>query len=317
MPPMYRLADAISDTALLRRRLKRRRLEEAEARRLRFVEEYAPGRSFVDVGGMYGMHGDIAFQAEAAGATEVTLFDSGEPSPAFLERAAAQRSKIRTVQGDLEDPVSMERVGVHDVVWCTGVIYHTPNPFLQISHLRSITRRYLFLGSATIPEIPGVPQACVYYPYLEQSARAPWARGWRDPAGALGIGTPFYERPMYGHGNCWWGITPSAMRAMVRSARFEIVEEYPNTDYPWGMGLLATPVDEHPSLPPVDYYRRRGEALANGHTLPFDGYYDKGPDAVATIDDAFPDPKGLPQLDVEPTWWQRLHRRLRRPADHG
>lgn len=172
MAPMYRLADAISDTALLRRRLRRKQLAADEARRGRFIREYAPGRSFADIGGMYGIDGDVAFQAEAAGASRVTLFDSTEPSQRFLERRTAQGSAIRTVEGDLEDPISMQKVGEHDVVYCNGLIYHTPNPFLELTNLRAITGEYLLVGSATIPEIAGVPQACVYYPFLGTAERA-------------------------------------------------------------------------------------------------------------------------------------------------
>jgi hypothetical protein len=316
MSPVYRLADAISDAALLRRRLRRKQATEEQERRGRFIREYVPGRSFVDVGGMYGIDGDVAFQAEAAGATRVTLFDSLDPTPRFLERHRAQGSAIRTVQGDLEDPVSMQKVGEHDVVYCSGVIYHTPNLLLQLTHLHSITREHLLLGSATIPEIPGVPQACVYYPFLEAHDRAPWARGWRhDPEHAIGVGTAFDPRPMYGHANCWWGITPSALRAMVRSARFEIVDEYRTADYPWGMAVVAKPVAEHPSLPPVDYYRLRGQKLAEGTTLPFDGYYDKGPDARATPEDAYPDNDGFPPFDIERGQWRRAFGRLLRSRD--
>jgi hypothetical protein len=76
------------------------------------------------------------------------------------------------------------------------------------------------------------------------------------------------------------------------------------------MALLAKPVAAPPSMPPTDYYRLRGEQLAAGHTIPFDGYYDKGSDAVATIEDAWPDPVGLPALDVSPPLVQRTIARL-------
>src|SRR5207247_7460826 len=105
----------------------------------------------------------VALRAEEAGAAPVTLFDGREASPTFLERARERGSSIRCVQGDLEDPASVEAIGPHDIVWCTGVIYHTPNPVLQLMHLRKITREWLYLGSATIPALPGFPQACIYY----------------------------------------------------------------------------------------------------------------------------------------------------------
>jgi hypothetical protein len=307
---VYKLAHAISDVARVRRGLRRSQARRWDERRRGFIREHVQGRSFADIGGMFGINGEIAFQAEAAGATQVTLFDSGEPTPQFLERHKTQGSSIRTVQGDLEDPQSMREVGPHDVVWCNGVIYHTPNPFLQLVHLHEITKELLFVGSATIPEIPGVPQACVYYPYLERDDRAPYARGMLKPEGALGVGTEFDERPMYGHGNFWWGITPSAFRAMLRSARFEVIDEYPSSEWPWGTAFAARPLAEHPSLPPTDYYRTRGVKLHEGRTPPFDGYYDKGPDAVATNEDAFPRMDGLPALDISPRWWRRAMNKL-------
>ena len=35
---------------------------------LDYVRRYAPGRSFVDIGGMWGINGRYSFEAEAAGA---------------------------------------------------------------------------------------------------------------------------------------------------------------------------------------------------------------------------------------------------------
>jgi hypothetical protein len=292
------LAQLAVDAARIRRKLRRREGLGETARRLRFIEEHAPGRSFADIGGMFGIDGDIALRAARAGAAPVTLFDAGEPTDTFLERARAQGSDIRVVQGDLEDPVTVAEIGPHQIVWCSGVIYHTPNPVNQLVQLRQITTELLFLGSATIPEIPGFPQACMYYPYLDARDRAPFARAMADPAMCLGLGTPFDDRPMYGHGNFWWGITPSALRAMLRTARFEVVDEIHGEDYPWGLQIIAHPVDEHPSLPPLDYYRRRGERLREGRPPPFDGYYDKGENAVASAQDIHPDMAGVPKPDV-------------------
>lgn len=221
------------------------------------------------------MHGDIVFRAEAAGATEVTLFDAGdEDYGGFAERRRG--SKIRFVQGDLEEPRTIERVGPHDVVWCTGVLYHTPNPVLQLLHLREITRELLFLGTRTIPEIPGFDQACLYYPYLDERSRRAHARAYWDAEHCYAIGTPFDDRPMHGHGNFWWGITPSALRAMLTSARFEVLEERHPHDYPWAVDVVARPIDKDPLLPPRAYYRERGEQNDRGGPgLPFGNYYER------------------------------------------
>jgi hypothetical protein len=302
--------------ARLRRLLGRKPSGDWTQVRHRWIRDNLPGRSFADVGGMFGIHGEIALVAEESGASAVTLFDAGEPTPEFLERSRARGSAIRFVQGDLEDPVALREIGPHDVVWCTGVIYHTPNPVLQLMHLREITRELLYLGTVAIPEVPGVRQACVYYPYLQRAERHAYAAGLADPERTLAVGTPFDERPMYGHGNFWWGITPSALRAMMATARFEVVEERRPPLYPWGVEMVARPVPQHPSLPPVDYYRRRGERRDRGEPqLPFDGYYDKGPDAVASGDDIYPRLDGLPRDETIPRRWRprrRLRQRIRR-----
>jgi hypothetical protein len=309
MPAVSVIGNAIIDLARVRRSVRRQRSAEQPSRGASFIAEHAPGRSFVDIGGMFGIDGDVAFAAEAAGASTITLFDAGEPTPGFLERSSAQGSRIRTVQGDLEDPVSVEQIGPHQVVWCAGVIYHTPNPVQQLINLRRITTELLYLSTATIPEIPGFPQACVYYPYLARGDRAAFARGVADPAMSVAVGTPFDERPMYGHGNFWFGMTPSAVSAMLHTARFEVVEEIHGENHPWGTQFIARPLPLHPSLPPVDYFRRRGELLREGRTPPFDGYYDKGPDAVASADDAYPRMDQLPAPDAGGSWARALRRR--------
>jgi hypothetical protein len=297
---MSLISRTVAEAARVRRRLRRARSDADVDRGASFIVDHAAGRSFADIGGMYGLDGDVAFRAEEAGASPVTLFDAGEPTPAFVARAQERGSAIRCVQGDLEDPLSVEEIGPHAIVWCSGVIYHTPNPVRQLMNLREITTEFLYLSSATIPEIPGFPQASVFYPYLERADRAPFALGIDEPAMALAVGTAFDERPMYGHGNFWWGITPSALRAMLRAARFEVIEEVHGAAYPWNTQLIARPIDAHPSLPPVDYFRRRGEGLREGRPLPFDGYYEKGPDAVATDADAYPQMDAIPPPDRRP-----------------
>jgi hypothetical protein len=249
----------------LRRRINKPTRDNWFRQRHGFIEKHAPGRSFADIGGLYQLHGDIAFRAEAAGATEVTLFDSGDDEyGGFAQRCRETGSKIRFVQGDLEEGLTVTRVGPHDIVWCTGVIYHTPNPVLQLMHLREMTRQLLYLGTHTIPEIPGFRQACIYYPNLPERERRVHARPHWKADQLLAVGPPFDDEPMHGQGNFWWGMTPSAVRAMLATARFEVVEEIRPRDYPWLLDIVARPVDKAPSLPPRYYFRERGERRARG-----------------------------------------------------
>ncbi len=254
-----------------------------EAGRVEWVRQHAPGRSFADIGGLFKLMGDMAFLAEEVGATEVTLFDVGDPDlPAeghlewgdFESKRAARGSKVRYVQGDLEEPVSAERIGVHDVVFYSGVLYHTPNPVLQLLQLRRITRELLFLSTLTIPEVPGFPQACVYYPYLDAADREPYRAGYHWSGDLLGIGRPVDERPMYGYGNCYWGMTRSALLAMLRTARFEVVEERRLPVAPFAIELVCRPLPLDPLFPPTSHFRERQEARERGEDrLPFEDLY--------------------------------------------
>jgi hypothetical protein len=261
----------------LRRRIGKPPYEWGEQRRRQWIQDHVRGRSFADIGGLFHYHGEIALVAEAAGAREVTLFDAGDVNlTEFPEKQRQRESNVRFVQGDLEDPESLKEVGVHDIVWCTGVIYHTPNPVQQLLHLREITRELLYLGTATIPELPGVEQACVYYPFLDDAARRPYARAMYRSEEMIGVGPPFDARPMFGYANFWWGITPSALRAMLRTARFEVVEERRVRESPFGTELVARPIAEAPLLPPRWYYRERGRRRTSGQEqLPFEGYYEQ------------------------------------------
>jgi hypothetical protein len=249
------------------------------------VRDNAPGKSFVDVGGMFKLIGEIAFVAEEAGASSVTMFDAGDPDLIceghpewgwFNKKHADRSSKVRYVQGDLEDPLTPERVGVHDIVFCSGVLYHTPNPVLQLMQLRAMTRETLFLSTLTIPEIPGFPNACVFYPHLDDSARLQYAAGYSWAQDLLGIGPPVDERPMYGFGNCWFGITPSALRSMLRTARFEIERERTLSVSPFVTEVIARPIAMDPMMPPVSYFRERGEAAGRGEPrFTFEGWYEE------------------------------------------
>ena len=172
---MRPLTEAWIAGARARRRVGKPSIEAWAESKRRWIAEHAPGRSFADIGGLF-IDGATSFEAEEAGASSVTLFDVGdrEYAPGYLDEHARRDSKVRYVQGDLHDLAFAEQVGPHDVVWCTGVLYHTPNPVHQLMQLREITRELLFLGTHTIPEVPGVEQACLYYPHLSaESAPCP------------------------------------------------------------------------------------------------------------------------------------------------
>jgi hypothetical protein len=185
-----------------------------------YVRQFAPGHSFADIGCMWGVNGEFAFLAEAAGATAIKGVDVFGPTPEFEERRRSQRSAVEFVLGDCTRPDTIARVGVSDVVLCAGVLYHHPAPFDLLVALRQLCRQTLILRTSTIPEIAGLPNAAVYYPMLSSDDRALWNLSSLGLLHQAGISGPF--APNEGYGNWFWGMTPSCLRSLVETAGFRV-----------------------------------------------------------------------------------------------
>lgn len=198
-------------------------------RRGEIIARLAPGKSFIDVGGMWSVHGRTAFLAEEAGAERVTVVDVMLATPEFEAERMRRGSAVAYATGDLHDAKAIGELGEFDVVWCTGVLYHTPNPLVQVENLGRLARSTLVLGTRVIPEVPGVEQACVFYPLQSAQAQAEWARGMGDEVLRPGATAPFRRDLTYE--NWWWGMSPSAVRAMLDLAGFSVVEEHSPTPF--------------------------------------------------------------------------------------
>jgi len=211
----------------------RRRLGGPQPDREEIVRRHAGGKTFCDVGCMWKVSGRIAFVAEEAGATAVTGVDLMEATPEFEAEHERRSSNVRFLRGDLHDPQTVAAIGPHEVVWCSGVLYHAPNPVLTLERLRELTTELLILQTMTLPELPGVKQGLVFYPGVP-NARL-YARWGQEAARSLRLPQPG-EDP---YAPWWWGISQSALTAMLRAARFEPFEQWGD---PFAVHVLARPV---------------------------------------------------------------------------
>jgi len=210
----------------------RRRFAGPQPDREDIVRRHAAGKTFCDVGCMWKVNGRIAFVAEEAGASSVTGVDVMEATPEFEAERAQRSSNVRFVRGDLHDPGTVADVGPHEVVWCSGVLYHAPNPVLTLQRLRELTTELLILQTMTLPELPGVEQGLVFYPGVPNSRL--YARWGEQAARSLRLPEPG-EDP---YAPWWWGISRSALFAMLRAADFEPVEHWGD---PFAVHVLARP----------------------------------------------------------------------------
>jgi SAM-dependent methyltransferase len=170
----------------------------------RLVRSHAAGAgSFLDVGCMWRIDGANSFAAEEAGAANVTALDIMGATAAFEERHRAVGSRVRFVQGDVNDPGIVE---AHGVVWCSGVLYHVPDPLLTLRRLRELTLDRLLLATEVLP---GRRRGAVFLPTRRDHPGAPDVA----PDDAAGY-APWY-----------WLPTAPAVRSMLAMTGFAVDDE--------------------------------------------------------------------------------------------
>jgi tRNA (mo5U34)-methyltransferase len=155
------------------------------------------GKSVLDVGAWDGF---FSFQAERLGAARVLATDSyswrggGWGTKAGFELArSALGSRVEDLDIDVMD-LSPERVGVFDVVFLLGVLYHVRHPLLALERVASVTRECLIVE--TVVDLLGYPR----------------------PAVAFYSGTELNNDPTN-----WWAPNLAGAEAMLRSVGFSSV----------------------------------------------------------------------------------------------
>lgn len=212
-----------------------------------YIKRYAPGRSFVDVGGMWGIDGGYSFQAERAGATRVVLVDI-DRTDEFDRKLTAAGSSIEFVRADATNPGLVDEIGTFDVVWCCGLLYHVPDPLGLIQNLRRICEQWLVLESLVIPEVPGWPNMATFYPYQSARHRQRWDTSTRGGARRqLGINTDFQSEE--GTTNNFWGMSPSCVESLLRAGGFDLYSSRRMPRGPFRHVFVAAP--EERRIPPA------------------------------------------------------------------
>jgi len=217
-------------------------MAELESIRSRWVAAAAAGKSFAEVGGLWGTVNEQVSVAARAGAADTTMIDVAPDDGSdderlwelFRERANSLGVTDTTcVQGSIDDADTVRRVGRFDAVCCSGVIYHCPEPLHTLRQLSAITRETLILGSATIPEkisssagsFSVAPGAALLVPALTESHRVVLGEWLREVGGgeALGVNYPLQtEWELDDNTAWWWFFTRDYVAAMLRLAGFEV-----------------------------------------------------------------------------------------------
>lgn len=120
------------------------------------LETYIEGKSFIDVGGLWNTVNEKVTVAAKAGAVRTAMLDvmpAGNHLWKMFDERCAEAGVVcdDCISGDINEPSIVERVGIYDVVHCSGVLYHCPNPVFTFNQLRKITRETLIFASIGIP----------------------------------------------------------------------------------------------------------------------------------------------------------------------
>jgi hypothetical protein len=204
--------------------------------RRQWIPEAVPGKSFIEVGGLWGVVNEQVTVAHAAGATSVTQIDAaGEDLwEEFHRRCTAARvAEPRCIVGDINDPALAASVEPADVVHCAGVLYHCPHPLHTLQQLRALTKQTLLLGCATIPEhvsnaageLRLEAGSALFVPAASPFQVAVLAQ-YMTEVDARDV--PGINRPLSGgwdvkdYAPWWWYFTPGFVEAMLKLAGFRV-----------------------------------------------------------------------------------------------
>jgi hypothetical protein len=214
----------------------------------RMVQEVARGRSFVDIGGLYGIVRERASVAHAAGAAHVTLMDMEAPDcPWWAEMDAHLRaqgvSDFTLLPRDIHDYKGPR----FDVVFSSGVLYHVPDPLGYVRQVVEMAQDYCIVASTVCPAVMEtaegtvrVPEAgALFIPALEGTERVV-VESFMHRHGRPGFMTGAGTRDFRNYYPNWWLPTKEAFVAMCRVAGIDILQHgYIETDEPVGYAVLG------------------------------------------------------------------------------
>lgn len=194
-----------------------------------WLDENAKGRSFADIGGLWGSYWG-AFEAVDAGADPVLMLDVN-PVTAEYRKAKGDRT-VDFLQGDLHDEATLKKIGKRDIVLCSGVIYHCPNPLDTLECLRQITGDYLILTcSSMLDEAANPPNATIYLPGLTPEQRQDLVA--KNPSVVGPNGALMDYAPGEGYWNWFFCFCASTLKNMLKTAGFDVVDERHYSGLSW------------------------------------------------------------------------------------
>jgi len=204
-----------------------------------YISKVVRGKSFAEVGGLWGTVNEKVSVAHVHGANDLAMIDvsplDSDLWSLFEERRRAlQLPEVRCISSDLVALAEGASCPRFDVVHCSGILYHIPDPLRFLRALRAVTRESLVLTSVVTAsrivneqgslEIPKA--AALFVPALQGKDRAVIQAYWKRivGTGAIGLTQETTTWNLDDFAPWWWLPTVEALKALCMVAGFDFQE---------------------------------------------------------------------------------------------
>ncbi len=211
------------------------------------IAHLVSGRTFADIGGLWGTKNERISVALKSGASSATMVDIAPLGHSlwkdFYDHLAHESvGGCESLSADATSADFRSLGLTFDVVHCSGIIYHLPDPHALIQNLFAVTGQYLILTSMTVPEVISNSQGTIdlsgggalYVPGLNDAS----SRIVREHLDSRGLwvhaintdsGESWYQDGVPNYGPWWWLLPPSTLTSMLETVGFKVI----GTFEPW------------------------------------------------------------------------------------
>ncbi len=220
----------------------------------KWISELVAGRTFIDVGGLWGTINETVCLAVKSGAKSATMADI-QPFDTTWWKAFHNRctefgvSDYESIRLDICNGEEVSKSQKYDFVHCSGIIYHVSDPLQLIKNLMAISSEYLLISSMIIPErienSEGVVESptgtCHMIHLLPDDKRAIFRQFFIDKKRDENIVSLKSHDELFKPdgrvktGPWWWLYSPSTLEAMCTLCGLDIVKKHTINNFSHGV----------------------------------------------------------------------------------
>lgn len=206
-----------------------------------YLSRSVKGKTFAEIGGLWGTVQERVSVAQQLGATQLTMIDILPPlNPWWGKFAVRMEEKGVSNYSTLCGDIMTMPCGPFDVTHSSGILYHLPSPLQYLIALRKITREHCIMTSASIPErienkfgvIDLSGGEVIFVPSMTTEQKQIFAEHYCGDSGAIcyGINGEAIKFTTDNYVPWWWLLTGKTLVAMAESAGWQVLDCVENWD---------------------------------------------------------------------------------------